>query len=134
MSEEVKDASIVVPRMMMATVAFNVITGFVSIITYCFCIQDLEEQVVNSFAVFPFIDVFAAAVGSAGGAVAMTVPFIVLTIACCINSVAAASRQSWAFAKDEGLPFPRWFTKITTFFDTPLPVNALVACLGIVLV
>ena len=73
MAEEVKNASIVVPRMMMATVAFNTITGFAAIITYCYCVQDVEKQILNSTAFFPFIDVFATAVGSTGGAVAMTV-------------------------------------------------------------
>ena len=134
MAEEVSNASIVVPQMMMATVAFNVITGFVSIITYCFCIQDLEEQVVKSTAVFPFIDIFATAVGSRGGAVAMTVPFIVLTISCCINSLAAASRQEWDFSKDNGLPFPKCFAKVITVNKTPLPINALAITLGVVLV
>lgn len=134
MAEEVANASIVVPRMMMATVAFNTITGFVSIITYCFCVQDLEEQVVNSTAAFPFIDIFATAVGSRGGAVAMTVPFIVLTISCCINAVAAASRQAWAFAKDDGLPFPGWFAKVITINHVPLPINALGITLAVVLV
>lgn len=134
MAGEVSNASIVVPRMMMATVAFNVITGFVSIITYCFCIQSLEEQVLISTAVFPFIDIFATAVGSTGGAVAMTVPFIVLTISCCINAIAAASRQAWAFSKDHGLPFPRWFAKIVLINNTPLPIDALAITLVIVLV
>lgn len=134
MAEEVSNASIVVPRMMMATVVFNVVSGFVSIITYCFCVIDLEQQIVSSTAVFPFIDIFASAVGSRAGAVAMTAPFIVLTIACCINSVAAGSRQAWAFAKDDGLPFPRWFSKVVTINHVPLPINALAITLCVLLV
>ena len=134
MAEKVENASIVVPRMMMATVAFNTVTGFVSIITYVFCVQDLEKQVLSSTAVFPFIEIFATAVGSNSGAVGMTIPFIILTISCCINSVAAASRQAWASAKDDGLPFPKWFMKIAIIRTTPLPLNALIASLFIVLV
>lgn len=101
MSEEVTNASLTVPRMMMGTVILNGILGLVMIITIVFSIQDVYAQIVESTAVYPFIDVFATAVGSYAGAIGMTVPLVVLSISMCLNATAAASRQAWSFARDD---------------------------------
>lgn len=61
----------------------------------------------------------------------MTLPIVLMTLSMCIDSTAAASRQAWSFARDDGLPFPNWFTKLTNINATPLPVNAMVASLAI---
>lgn len=129
LSEEVKNASLTVPRVMIFTVLLNGILGFISIVTYVACIQSVEEQILGSTAAFPFMEVFAVATGSNAGAIGMTIPFIVLAYSMTLNSVAAASRQAWAFATDDGLPFSSWFRKISIIGGTPLPLNAMVATL-----
>ena len=126
MSEEVKDASRTVPRMMMATVLLNGIMGFVVTITLSFVIQDVKAQVVDSTAIYPFIEIFEVSVGSKAGATGMTALIILLAIFCSVSSMATASRQAWAFARDDGLPFGAWLTKLTTVNSTPLPVNAMI--------
>jgi len=75
----------------------------------------------------------AVATGSKAGGIGMTVPFIILAYSMCLNSVAAASRQAWAFARDEGLPFPAWFQKVTVVHGTHLPLNAMIATLVVAL-
>lgn len=120
--------------MMFLTVLINGVMGFVIIITYVFAVQDVQAQIVNSTAVYPFISVFAVATGSQAGAIGMTVPIIVLSISMCMNATAAASRQAWSFGRDEGLPFTSWWTKITVVNKTPLPINAMFASLFIVIV
>lgn len=134
MSEEVKDASLTVPRMMIFTIALNGILGLIMTITWVFAIQDVESQIVESTAVYPFIDVFAVATGSTGGAVGMTIPMVVLSISMCINALAAASRQAWSFARDSGLPAQSWFQQITIINSTPLPMNAMLFSLSIAVV
>lgn len=134
MAEEVKNASVTVPRMMMSSVFLNGALGFVMIITYCFSIQDVEQQIVASEAPYPFVEIFAVATGSTAGAVGMAVPIVLMTLSMCINSTAAASRQAWSFARDDGLPFPTWFIKLTNINSTPLPVNAMVTSLAILVV
>lgn len=126
MSEEVKDASRTVPRMMMGTVTLSGIMGFVVTITLSFIIQDVEKQVVDSTAAFAFIDIFKVGVGSTAGAIGMTALIIPLSIFCSVSSMATASRQAWSFARDNGLPFPKWLTKLTVVNCTPLPVNAMI--------
>lgn len=68
------------------------------------------------------------------GAIGMTIPWAVLSVAGSINAVAAGSRQAWAFSRDQGLPFSRWMQKITIIQGTPLPINAMMATLSITLV
>lgn len=53
-AEEIKDASWVLPRSMLCTIILNGATGLIMIITFCFCITDLQE-VLASEAGFPFI-------------------------------------------------------------------------------
>jgi choline transport protein len=134
MAEEVKNASLTVPRMMISTVLLNGALGFVMLITYCFAIQDVEQQIIGSAAPYPFVEIFAVATGSTAGAIGMTLPIVLMALSVCINSTAAASRQAWAFARDDGLPFPSWFIKLTNINSTPLPVNAMFASLAILVV
>ena len=55
---------------------------------------------------------------------------IVCALSICgnLSVLAAGSRQAWAFARDDGLPFSNWFRKITTV-GTPIPLNAIFASL-----
>jgi choline transport protein len=121
---------------MMATVLLNGLLGLITTITYCFAIQSVEEQVITSTAPYPFVAIFATATSSTSTAIGMTVPIVLMTLAMCINATAAASRQAWSFARDEGLPFPTWFTRLVRMNNdsTPLPLNAMLTSLLILVV
>jgi hypothetical protein len=67
--QQVNNASLTVPRMMFGTIIFNGITGFVSVITYCFVVTDIQQEILGTTAVYPWIAVFAKATGSAAGAI-----------------------------------------------------------------
>lgn len=73
--------------------------GFAMAITVNYCIQSVELQVAESTAVYPFISIFEYAVGSRAGAVGMTVPIVLLSFAAAVNAIAAASRETFAFAR-----------------------------------
>jgi amino acid transporter len=133
LAEEVRHASKVVPRMMVTTICLNGVLGFVMIITFCFCVTDILNQIVLSTAAFPYVDVFAAATGSTGGTIAMVSIVCALSICGNLSVLAAGSRQAWAFARDDGLPFSGWLRKITTV-GTPIPLNAIIISLFITIV
>jgi choline transport protein len=76
---QVKNASITVPRMMIVTTIVNGFLGSASIITYMYVIQDIQQQILESTAVYPWVAVFAIATGSNAGAICMTIPFIVIS-------------------------------------------------------
>lgn len=92
-----------------------------------YVIQDVEKQILGSTAVYPWIEVFVTATGSKAGVVCMAACITVAAFGSTINVIAAGSRQAWSFARDEGLPFPQWFMKITIVNKVPLPINAMVS-------
>jgi amino acid transporter len=93
-------------------------------ITVNYCIQSVKIQIAESFAVYPFISIFEVAVGSRAGAVGMTVPVVILSFAAAVNSVAAASRETWAFSRDGGLPMSKWWARVQEIGKTPVPLAA----------
>ena len=56
MSEEVRNASKTLPRIMLATLFFNGALGFIMLITLCFCIGNLQD-VLQTRTGYPFIQV-----------------------------------------------------------------------------
>lgn len=112
MSEEIKDASSVLPRAMMWTVVINGSLGFVMLVTYCFAIGNVDELLKNT-EVMPFIQVFQIATKSLAGTNVLTTIIIVLTVCGCITNVATASRQMFAFARDGGLPFSKFLAEVS---------------------
>jgi choline transport protein len=89
---------------MIATNIVNGLLGFVMVVTFCFCITDLSAALATSTG-YPFIEVFYAATNSKAGATGMASIFIALLMCCAISNMATASRQLFAFARDEGMPF-----------------------------
>lgn len=113
MSEEIKDASITLPRAMMWTIVINGSLGFVMLVTFCFCLGDVNVILSNP-NIMPFIQTFFIATESHVGTSAMTAILITLTTCGCITNVATASRQMFAFARDRGLPFSTFFAHVST--------------------
>lgn len=104
MSEEIKDASLVLPRAIMWAAGINGTMGFIMIITFCFCLGSVFD-IVQSATGYPFIQVFFNVTNSYAGASIMTAILIVNITSACISTVATVSRQTWSFARDNGLPF-----------------------------
>ena len=117
MSEEIKDASITLPRAMMWTVVINGSLGFVMLVTLCFCLGDVDTILSNP-NVMPFVQSFLIATESHAGTSVMTTILIILTVCGCITNVATASRQMFAFARDKGLPFSRFLSHVRRVFTS----------------
>ncbi|KAL8808026.1 MAG: hypothetical protein Q9182_000304 [Xanthomendoza sp. 2 TL-2023] len=136
-AEEVRNASKTIPRIMLATATGNGIFGFVMLITFCFCIGNLEE-VLQTPTGYPFIQVRASdrinpvgcsclymkrltvgaqvfynATQSPGGATAMTSIMVILTHFCAVTNMTTASRQLFSFARDRGTPFHAFFKQVS---------------------
>lgn len=111
-AEEIKEASWVLPRAMVLSIVLNGILGFIMLITLCFCIGDLSTVLVTPTG-YPFIQILYNTTNSLVATNFMTSIVIVLTVACCINNVAGASRQMFAFARDGGLPFSKYLAYVS---------------------
>ncbi|KAF2471005.1 putative amino acid permease [Lindgomyces ingoldianus] len=129
MAEEVKDASINVPRSMFFTIFLNGALGFAMIIAILFCIGDVDNALATPTG-YPFIEIFRNATQSTAGATAMTSILIALIIFATFGYVASASRQLWAFARDQGLPFSNVIAKVDGRWAIPLWSIALTALIN----
>ena len=103
MTEEMKSASKEAPKAIVLAVILGAVTGFAFLVTLCFCIGDIE----------------ATANTSTG------VPVIVIVAG--NNILAEGSRSVYAFARDNGLPFSKFFSKVES--KTHVPVNAVLLTL-----
>jgi hypothetical protein len=57
--------------MMMLTTIINGALGLAATLTICFITTDIERQILNGDPNYPFIMIFAEALGSVGGAVTL---------------------------------------------------------------
>lgn len=128
MSEEIKDASLTLPRAIMTSAFFNGLLGWVMTITFCFCLGDLSS-ILESPTGYPFIQVFYNSTGSYAGASVLTALIIVNITSACISTVATVSRQTWAFARDNGLPMSSTIAHVKPGWNIPL--NAVLLTLAI---
>lgn len=108
MSEELQDAARTLPRSMLWTTFFNGALGWVMLITFCSCLGDVDD-VLNTPTGFPFLAVFENATQSNAGATGLSIIIVIMTIAGNLTGVATASRQLWAFSRDQGMPFSSYF-------------------------
>ncbi|KAL9116293.1 MAG: hypothetical protein Q9187_007182, partial [Circinaria calcarea] len=117
-AEEIETASTVIPRSMLASVALNGVLGLGMLIAALFCLGD-KELALDSRTGFPFIEVFLNATGTNGAASVMPLlahdgnnranPYeasilIAAFVFATVGYLATASRMTWAFARERGLP------------------------------
>ncbi|KAJ4983075.1 amino acid transporter [Stagonosporopsis vannaccii] len=127
MSEELKDASAVLPKAMMWAVFFNGVFGIIMMITFVFCGGALDS-VLDSPTGVPVLQAVYNATGSIAGTVVMGAILVILVFFAAVSVTAASSRQIWAFARDKGLPFSSWIEYVRPGWN--IPINALLVCLG----
>ncbi len=112
MSEEVHNARRVVPKALMASVGINGVLGLGMLVAVLFRIGSIPNALSPATG-FTFIEVFTQALNSNGFATGLTALLLVLFIFCAVAVHAAASRVTWAFARDDGLPGSFWIKKVS---------------------
>ncbi|KAI1625517.1 amino acid/polyamine transporter I [Exophiala viscosa] len=131
MSEELRDASRVLPQSIIATTVFNGTMGWIILITFCFVMGNLDD-VIDSPTGQPYIQVFYTATQSYAGASVLSALVIFMAIFCNLSITATASRQLWSFARDQGIPGASWFAYVRPGWDVPMNsilVSWVVTCL-----
>ncbi|CAK1361246.1 uncharacterized protein RHO25_005156 [Cercospora beticola] len=120
MSEEIKDASVTVPRAMIGSYVLNGGLGIIFLVTFLFSVVDLEGALE---ADYPFLYVFQNAF-SIQAVNALSSIVIILIFAGTLSYNLSTSRQTWSFARDNGLPFSGWISKVNTKLE--VPANAVI--------
>lgn len=119
MSEELKDASYTLPRAMIWTAVVNSSLGFLMLVTFCFCLGDVESAITSPTGQ-PHIQIMFNATQSVPGATALASITTIMAVFGCVNNVATCSRQLFAFARDQGVPFSAFLSRVRPGWDIPL--------------
>lgn len=104
MSEEVAHSAKSIPQSIMFSTYINAFLGFLMVITLIFTWGDMAEIADSPYG-WPFLSVFYNATSSAAATIGMTMLIILPLTGSVIACVATASRQIWAFARDNGVSF-----------------------------
>ncbi|KAI9881205.1 MAG: hypothetical protein M1830_007183 [Pleopsidium flavum] len=131
MSEEIQNASTVVPRSMITSIALNGALGFGMLIAVLFCVGDIDA-VLHTPTGYPFMEIFLQATKSTGGSTVMATIVTILGICATIGFLASSSRMTWSFARDRGLPGWQYLNRVEPRSSIPLvalTVTTTIACL-----
>ena len=114
MAEEVKNANVTVPWSMLITTLLNGVFGWGIVIAVLFVTIDIESVLGSPTGTlgYPYMQIFYDSTGSLGGATAMIVIILIMTVCGTIAALTTASRLIWAFARDRGLPGWRHVSKV----------------------
>lgn len=121
MAEEVRDASRYVPMSLIWSYFGNSIMAIVFLIGFLFAIDDVDAAIKHPSG-YPFMYVLTNAL-NLQGVNALTIIVLLFVSAANINFNASTARQTFAFARDGGLPFSRWIAKIDS--SKEIPSNAI---------
>jgi choline transport protein len=85
------------------SILINGITGFAMLIATLYCIGDIDSAL-NTPTGYPLIEIFTQATRSIGGGTALSACLVTMFCCATLTVVATASRQLWAFARDNAVP------------------------------
>ncbi|QVM06605.1 hypothetical protein D8B26_001312 [Coccidioides posadasii str. Silveira] len=120
MSEETHDAAIRGPVAIQTAVLVSGTLGWMLTVTMCFCLTDLDAILATPTGL-PAAQIFLNAGGQTGGTVMFAFSILVQFFTGC-SAMLADTRMAYAFARDDALPFSKFFAKVNQY--TLTPVNA----------
>lgn len=137
MSEEVKEASKVIPPTILWGMWINAAMMFLVGVTFIFTMGNTANILETPDGV-PFIQAFLNATGSFAATNTVVAFIVIMLVTACVSEVATASCQIWSFARDrvslprhpfagkklippmQGLPFSSWLARVTPGWNIPL--------------
>jgi amino acid transporter len=119
MCEEVQNPDREVPKAMVLSVAAAGFTGIIYLIPILFVLPDVSTllSVANGQ---PIGLIFKTATGSAGGGFALLFLILGILLFAGVGSLTAASRCTYAFARDGAIPGSGLWSRVDKRFDIPL--------------
>lgn len=118
MSEETKNAEISGPVGMVMAVLVSALMGFCFIISFLFCVQDLDVTIHSSTG-FPVMQILVDSTGHVG-AICLMIMLIIACWQCGFASVTANSRMIYAFSRDGAIPGSCYWHKVNTKRQSPI--------------
>lgn len=128
--EEIPNAAVEAPKIMIYCVAIGMFTGFVFLVVLLFVAGNIDAVIESSAG--PIGAIFLNATGSRAGAVGLQIFPLGCLMFAGISIMTTSSRMTYAFARDGGLPFSKLFARVHRGLDVPL--NAVLLTTGVVVV
>ncbi|KAF4960898.1 hypothetical protein FSARC_10329 [Fusarium sarcochroum] len=123
MAEECAEPAVKVPKAIALNIPVQAVAGFFFILPICFTIGPLEDLIAAPYGqALPVL--FRSIMGSDAGALGLLILVLILTLGCSLSITVAASRCTWAFARDEAIPGARLFSHVDERLGAP--VNAII--------
>lgn len=119
MCEEVHKPATQVPKALVGGVVVNFFAGLFLLIPLNFILPDIA-MLANLASGQPVPTIIKSATGNSAGAFCLLIPLLALGIICGVGCVTAASRCTWAFARDGAIPGSKWFRQVNTRLEVPL--------------
>ncbi|KAK0389058.1 hypothetical protein NLU13_2634 [Sarocladium strictum] len=132
LAEELPNASRNVPLAMLGGVGLNGILGFGYTILLLYSTSPLQTLLETPTG-FPFMQIFLDVTGSKAGTILMSLIPCVIATAGTIAGLASTSRTLWAFARDDGLPFSKYFSHVNPKLQVPVRAVIVSSLLQVVL-
>ncbi|KAL9026261.1 MAG: hypothetical protein Q9196_005043 [Gyalolechia fulgens] len=119
MAEEVHDPTIKVPQAMAYSVPVLWFFGLFFVIPICATLPPLLDITEAPGAqALPYI--FHTVMGTPGGGLGLMFLVLVVTLFCSISITVAASRTTWAFARDDAMPLSSLWSKVNRGLGVPV--------------
>jgi choline transport protein len=131
MAEEVNDAAVAVPRAMVTIFLVDCILVFPLIVTICYHLPDVQAAL-DDPTEYPGIYIMRQAMSNGWIAVILAI-MTAIVMASNVTYLAGVSRDLFAFARDRGLPFSDWFSKVHTKRSIPRNANIFSCCFSAIL-
>ncbi|PPJ60824.1 hypothetical protein CBER1_10813 [Cercospora berteroae] len=133
MCEEVEKPAEQVPKALVGALVLNWACGFIFLVPLMFILPDLVAVTTDPTGQ-PLPAILSRAIGNEVGAFVLTVPIIILGFFCGTSCTTAASRCTWAFARDGAIPGSRLLKFDTVNRKLDVPLNAMLLSMVIQLV
>ncbi|KAI4227047.1 MAG: hypothetical protein L6R40_008230 [Gallowayella cf. fulva] len=132
MAEEVHDPTIKVPQAIALSVPVLWVFGLFFVIPICATLPPLADITEAPGAqALPYI--FNTVIGSPGGGLGLMFLVLAITLFCSISITVAASRTTWAFARDDAIPLSRVWSQVSLGLGVPVFALALVTIVQMLL-
>jgi choline transport protein len=117
---------------MVGSILANGVLGFIYCLILLFGLGDLDS-LLQSATGFPFMQLNLNVTASRAGAIVMSlIPTIIATLATAAG-LASTSRTFWAFARDDAVPAPRFWSHVDKRLKIPVRMILLVFLLQLLL-
>lgn len=131
LSEETEHSAHVIPKVIIYTILVNGPMAWTFGLLCLFSISDFSTVLATPTG-YPLVEIIQQATQSRSGTTAIYSMILTITFGAMFADLASVSRLTWAFARDDGLPFSNYFKRIESKERIPVRcVNLL--CVVIVL-